>query len=69
MLHQLFVAASLDNPPLIEHHDLIGVPDRGQTMGDGYQRAVSEKCCEAALDRQFRLGVQCTGRFVQNKDG
>ena len=37
---QLFVGAPLDDPPLVQHQDLVGVADRRQPMGDDQHRAV-----------------------------
>jgi len=62
------VAAPLHYLPRIQDHDLIGIPNRGQTMGDHEDRPFPHQPGDGLLDQPFRLRVQCAGGLVENQD-
>lgn len=62
---QLVVRSTLDDLPFIQNVDLVGVSDRGETMGDGDGRATGRRTVQGFLDEGFRFVVEGGGGFVE----
>ena len=62
--------AALDDAPLVEHHDLIGVAHGAHARGHHDHRASGEHLVrELALDGGLGLGVHRRERVVEDQDG
>src|SRR5882762_4500881 len=66
---QVVVIAALDDAPLRQHHDEIGVLHRGQTVGDHEHGAMLHEAFDRLLDQALRFGVEGARRFVEDQDG
>ena len=58
----------LDNPPPVQHQDLVGCQDRAQPVGDHQARPPGHHPPQRFLDQRFRLAVEVAGGFVQHQD-
>jgi hypothetical protein len=52
----------------LQHHDPVGVADRGQAVGDDQAGAASEQHLQRPLDRQLGEAVDVGGGLVQDQD-
>ena len=66
---QFIVRPHFDDRPSGQHHDPIGLLNRGQTMGNDEGRSPLHQIGKSQLDDSFGLGIQCRCRFVENKQG
>ena len=57
-------AAELDQPALLHDHDLVGVLEGGEPVGDGQDRALFELFCDDPLDECVVLDVDVGGGLV-----
>jgi len=64
--HQDVVAAPLDDLPVLQDRDQTCTADRTEAMRDGNRGPVFQKCIEAALYQHLRIGIERTGRFVED---
>ena len=55
---QTLMGATLDNLPLVEHTDLIGILDSRQTVGDGYGGARLHQSLQGILYQSLTLCVE-----------
>jgi len=65
---QLFVGPALDDPAAVDDQDGVGVPDRGQPMGDDERRPVFHDTGQGLLNQPLGLRIQGRGRLVQDQD-
>src|SRR5690348_4353134 len=65
---ELAMRAALDDAPLIEDKDLVGVDNRRQTMRDGERRVPGCDLGKARLDLALGFRVESRGRLVENQD-
>src|SRR5204862_4809823 len=66
--HQLGVAAELDNTPMLEHADAVGVTDRRKAMRDQDCRALAGCRQDAVEDLGFAAHVELSGRLVEEHE-
>jgi len=66
---QVLVRAHLDNPPVVEDDDLIGIADGREPVGDCDRRAALGEALERGLDRSLGLRVERRRRLVEDEDG
>mmetsp|Transcript_6733 Transcript_6733/g.19718 ORF Transcript_6733/g.19718 Transcript_6733/m.19718 type:complete len:225 (+) Transcript_6733:241-915(+) len=72
---ELVVRSFLRNQPILQHHDVIGVSNRPQTMGDDQNGsffadgAGSRKSVQRFLNASLGQRVQCARGFVQQHEG
>src|SRR3954470_11585799 len=64
---QLVVRAALDDPAVVEHHDLVGVPDRRQAVGDRDRGPALRQPVERRLHVALGLGVERAGGLVEDQ--
>jgi hypothetical protein len=62
------VVAALDDPPPIEHQDLVGGHDTGQAVRDHDRRGTFGDCGEIGLDRLLGGAVEGRRRLVEDED-
>ena len=60
--------AALGDAPCFQHHDLVGVDDRGEAVRDHERRAPDHEIVEARLHRTLGLGVEGGGRLVEEQE-
>src|SRR5919112_3732588 len=65
---QLFMASLLDDLSSVEHHDLVGISDRGQSVRNHEDRSALHQPLDRLLNQPLRLGVQCAGGLVQDEN-
>ena len=63
------MAAALDDAPLVDDHDLIGIGDRRQAMRDDDGGAIGEGIGQRLLHQRFVLAVEMARGFVEHDDG
>lgn len=68
-IEELLVWALLDDPPLLQDDDSIGLSDRRKPMGYYETRAPLQQHIECALNEAFRFGIECRGSLVEYEDG
>ena len=61
--------AAFDDAAVVHHGDVVGVLDRGQTVGDHEGRAPLHQGVHPLLDESFRTRVDGRGRLVQDEHG
>src|SRR6266542_3084767 len=66
--HELLVRALLDDLPVLQHHDQVGVADRRQPVRDDERRAAGEQQPQRALDLPLRADVDGARRLVEDQD-
>ena len=54
---------------ILERHDPVGPPHRGQAVSDHERRPVAHQVRQRFLDQPFRLGVERRGGFIEDQDG
>ena len=59
---------ALDDPAVVEDHDLIGVADGREPVGDRECGAALRELVECLLNRVFGLRVERARRLVQDED-
>ena len=64
---QLVVRAALDDAAAVEHHDLVGVADGRQPVGDRDRRPALGELVQRLLHRALGLGVQRARRLVEHQ--
>jgi len=65
---QLLVPTDLEDSPVVEHDDLVGVPDRREPVRDHEDGPALDHPLERRLDLQLGLGVDVRGRLVEDQD-
>src|SRR6266516_2748083 len=65
---QLFVAALLDDPALVQDDDASRLADGRQSVGDDDRRAPGEQPPQAGLDAPLGVQVDVRGRLVEDED-
>ena len=60
--------SALRDPSVFDDQDPVRVADRGKTVGDGDDGALSCDAGDSALDLLFRFHIHGSGRLVQNDD-
>src|ERR1700712_4397541 len=65
---QAAVGAALGDLPILENQDLVGIDDRGKTVGDHQRRAVGGDRAQGGLDLLLGMGVERAGRLVEDQD-
>ena len=65
---QLLVRALLDDAPMLEHHDQIGIADGRQPVGDDERSSVDQKAAKRNLDAALGADVDGRGRLVEDED-
>ena len=65
-LEQLCVLARFDDAPAIQHHDDIGLLNRGKPVGDADRGAALHELFERRLDDPFGFGIERAGGLVQD---
>ena len=66
---QLVVRPHLDDRAPGQHHDPIGLLNRGQPMGNDDGCPIFHQIDEGQLDDPFGLGVQRRRRFIEDEQG
>ena len=51
------MTATLDDPAFVQHDDLAGLPDRGETVGNDEHRALRHQSGERRLDQVLGLRI------------
>ena len=64
---QLGVGADLDDPPVVDDDDAVGLHRRRQSMGDEDGGASLEEDVEGGFDLRLREEVEVRGRFVEHE--
>lgn len=62
------MASTLNDALAVDDDDLVGIPDGGETVGDGDGGAVSGELLQAFLDVAFTFIVQGAGGLIQDQD-
>ena len=62
---EFFVGTDGFHFTLLQHHDLIGVADEIQFMGNSYDGFACKVFKEGIADGGGGFSIQCAGRFVQ----
>src|SRR5258706_10507852 len=65
---RLIVGAALQVFSRLDHQDLIGTPDRGETMCDHEGRSALHQIREPLLDHLLALAIQAGSSFVEDQD-
>ena len=65
---KLVMRATLDDAPMIEHQDLVGIHDRRKPVRDHERRVTTGDAIELGLDGALRFRVEGRGRFVENEN-
>ena len=60
--------ASLHDSPAVENDDLVGFPNRRETVRDRQRRTAARKVAQPVLDEPLRLVVERRGRFIEDED-
>ena len=68
LLQQRLMCPAFCDPVLCDDDDLIGIPDGGETVGDGDGRPSFGELFQALLDPAFALVIKGAGCFVKDKD-
>src|SRR5215211_3427166 len=70
LAQELLVGTTGRDTAFVEDQDQVGVPYRGDPLGDDEDRAVlfAHEPVQSLLDRSLRLGVHGRGAVVQNKE-
>ena len=66
---QLLVGAALDQAAVVEDHDLLGVADGREPVGDRDRGPALRQLVERGLHRPLGLGVQRAGGLVEDEHG
>src|SRR5690606_8196581 len=61
--------AAFGNLPLAQDQNLVGIDDRGETVGDDDGGAVARNDVEGGLDVAFGLGVEGRSCLIEDEDG
>jgi hypothetical protein len=61
---QFFMRALLDDAPVLQHDDAIGVAHRGEAMRDDEPGAPGERFLQSGLDRALGEAVDASGAVV-----
>ena len=59
--------ATFDDPALVQHHDVVGILDRRQPVGDHKGRTAFHQAVHARLDQTFRTRIDGGGRLIQDQ--
>src|ERR671913_2300719 len=70
LAQELLVGTASRDTTFVEDKDQVGVPHRGDSLGDDEDRAVlfAHEPVQSLLDRSLRLGVHGRGAVVQDKE-
>src|SRR5436190_1978945 len=68
LLHELVVAALLDDAAVLEHHNQIGVANRREAMRDDEGGPTRQEQPQRLLDLPLRADVDRRRRFVEDED-
>src|SRR5206468_125926 len=64
--HELGKRALLDDTPVLQHYDQVGVLHRGQPMRDDEGRAAGHEPAEALHDERLGFGIDCGCGLVED---
>lgn len=67
-MHQLVVTAAINDGTLLKNDNLIGLLHRCEAMGNHKNRSVGHGPSQPDLHRCFRLRIQRTSGFIQQKE-
>ena len=67
---QQFVVSTLfDDIAVLHYQNQVGIPNRGQPMGDDKAGAALHQIVHGLLNEQLRTRIHRAGGFIQNQDG
>ena len=61
------MGALFDDPSVLHHDDHVGVPNRGQAVGDDEAGAVRPEGCHGLLHEDLGAGVNGAGGLIENQ--
>ena len=64
---QFGMCAVLDDTPLVQNVDVVGVAHGGQAVRDDQNRPPAARSLDRPLDRGFGDAVELAGRFIKDK--
>src|SRR5258708_29334014 len=64
---QFLMSSDFGYFPVLQHHNFVGAPDRGEAMRDDDDGAMLHQILQSGLDQTLGFGIQVRGRFVENK--
>ena len=59
--------AALDNVAMVEHHDLIGLYDGGQTVRNADRRTTLREVVQRDMKRSFGGRIQSRGGLIEHE--
>ena len=65
---ELVVGASLHDPALVQHDDLVGVAHGGEAVGDHQHGALAHQPVDRLLHQPLGFGVERAGGLVEDED-
>ena len=65
---QIIMRTSLDDPPLLQDHDAVRIPDCRQSVGNDERCPALHQLIHTVLHDPLCTGVNGRGRLIQNKD-
>uniref|UniRef100_A0A182JBT3 Uncharacterized protein n=1 Tax=Anopheles atroparvus TaxID=41427 RepID=A0A182JBT3_ANOAO len=68
LFEQHLVTTPLDDGSFLQYDDFVRMDDRRQSVRNDNRCPVGAHFCQSRLDVPLRLGVQCTGGFVEEHD-
>ncbi len=67
-IQQFLVGALLDDLAVIDHQDVVGIPDGAQAVGDDEAGASGHQAQQGLLDAGLGARVHAAGGFVEDQD-
>ena len=67
-IEQLLVSSLLDNFTIIDHNNLVSIPDGAQPMGDHKTCATLHEAQQSFLDAYLGARVNAASGFIQDQD-
>src|ERR1700680_4019576 len=65
---QILVRSDFDDAATVDVENLMGAPDRAQSMRDDQGRATGQELIERFFDQALRVAVERTRRLVEDQD-
>ena len=65
---KLFLGASFDDDTMVEHDDLVCIPDGGKPVGDHENRFFLHQPVQTLLDQLFGMSVDVACRLIEDHD-
>lgn len=62
------MSSALNDPTVIEHHDLVRTTDRRKTVGDDKGGSTDHEALECILHEPLTFAVERTGGFIENEN-